>query len=321
MAQVIPAGFVAADENVHPADPGEWSWSESWFLSFVDLDDGPAGTFRVGITPNQNRAMLWFFVAIDGAWYTFEESRLNYSDFDLSADVSYDKWGLRFASHSHDPFDTGSFTFSGVALVRSGPKAGARVPMSVELDYVSAAPMHGTGIGSDEDLTKYGTGRFEQSLTATGTVTVGGEVHQIRAGAHRDKSWGPREWTKNFAMGDLQGEGRQLYFVGDQWPGRAMGYVREGSDNLDFLQVVDAHIEFADETRSIKSADLSFKKPDGTLLSAALIPVTDSINFDIAHAAEPPEHWLYWRTLVQGNVSGWDEPVRGWFEASRFGVA
>jgi hypothetical protein len=34
---------VRSDERFHRADPGEWSWSESWFFSFVDLDGGPAG--------------------------------------------------------------------------------------------------------------------------------------------------------------------------------------------------------------------------------------------------------------------------------------
>ncbi len=50
-----------------------------------------------------------------------------------------------------------------------------------------------------------------------------------------------------------------------------------------------------------------------------LDPVSPSISFDLAHTCEEPEHWLYWRILVEARVSGWPEPVRGWVEASRYG--
>jgi hypothetical protein len=45
------------------------------------------------------------------------------------------------------------------------------------------------------------------------------------------------------------------------------------------------------------------------------------ITLDIAQSGPEPEHWLYWRTLVEARVTGWDAPVRGWLEARRYGVA
>jgi hypothetical protein len=61
-------------------------------------------------------------------------------------------------------------------------------------------------------------------------------------------------------------------------------------------------------------------------------PPVDIAAADGMHPADPgdwswnescrePEHWLYWRTLVEARVAGWDTPARGWFEASRYGVA
>lgn len=307
-------------ERMHAIDPGDLSWNESWLLSWIDRDGGPAGVFRIGVIPNQKRAMLWMFVHIDGAWYTVEESRLGYDDFDLSDSVAYDKWGLSFACRPDGPLTTGRFTFSGYPLIRSGPGAGSRIPMSIDLAYRDCADVHATGIGDDGDSTTYPHGRFEQSLEVTGTVTVGRTTHHVEGGAHRDKSWGPREWRQEFSMGDLQGNNRQLYFVGRRYPDLAMGYLREGDRNLQFMRVIDGQIDFDDEHRTIKQAHMVFEGADGKV-DVRIKPIAPAIVFDIAHTVAVPESWLYWRTLVEASVSAWDEPVRGWFETSRYGHA
>jgi hypothetical protein len=314
-----------SDERLHPVDPGDWSWSESWFLSFIDLDGGPACTFRVGITPNQGRAMLWCFLYVDGAWVTVEESRLAYGDFDLTGEgVSYDRWALRFSCVADEPLETGQFSFEGFGLVRSGPDAGARVPFSIDLRYTAAAPVHGTGVG-DDDLarTTFPTGRFEQSITATGTVVVDGAAHGVRAGAHRDKSWGPRDWRHNFVIGDIQDDGRELYFVGRSFPGEAGGYERIGGGTMQPLHCIDGAIDYDDANRTIRPSRMVFETLDGSArrIAVDVTPAAPSIQFDIAHAVEVPEHWLYYRALVDARVTGWDGPVRGWFEAGRHGVA
>ena len=55
-------------------------------------------------------------------------------------------------------------------------------------------------------------------------------------------------------------------------------------------------------------------------VEAELRPIAPSVTFDMAHTCEKPEHWLYYRTLVEATVSGWDTPCRGWFESSRYGL-
>ena len=84
------------DEQVHPADPAVWSWNESWYFSWIDLDGGPAGFFRLGLLPNQERALIWSYVFHDGTWFGTEETRLRYDDFDLADGMAYDRFGLDF---------------------------------------------------------------------------------------------------------------------------------------------------------------------------------------------------------------------------------
>jgi hypothetical protein len=59
----------AVDEEAHRVDPDDWFWNESWYVSWIDLDRAPAGSFRVGILPNQARAMLWSFMRDGAGWF------------------------------------------------------------------------------------------------------------------------------------------------------------------------------------------------------------------------------------------------------------
>ena len=159
--------LTAADERVHPVDPAAWSWSESWFFSWIDLDGGPAGFFRVGVLPNQGRAMLWSFLHVDGQWLGVEESRLAFDDLVLTDGVAYDKWGLRFGWRPDPPLEGAHFTFEADALVRSGADAGAYVPVSVDLRCSATGSAVRTGSGDDDRRSAHETGRLEQPLEAT----------------------------------------------------------------------------------------------------------------------------------------------------------
>jgi hypothetical protein len=313
--------FGAHDEQIHPADPEDRSWNESWFFSYIDLGGGPAGFFRLGLLPNQRRAMLWSFVHVDGRWLGIEESRLAFDDFDVSDGVAYDRWGLRFAWRPDPPLGGARFTFEGSFLERSGTDSGSYVPVSIELTCAATSECVGTGTGDDDRRSPHEARRFEQTLEATGTVTVDGVAHTVRAGAHRDRSWGPREWRLQFTLGDLQGGDRQLYFVGRSFPGLGGGFLRTGSGSPEHLVALDdSLIEHDDDAHTISTGRLHLKG-ESSDIEVTVRPIAPAVAFDMAHTSERPEHWLYWRTLVEAEVSGWDRPCRGWFETSRYGAS
>jgi hypothetical protein len=79
-------------------------------------------------------------------------------------------------------------------------------------------------------------------------------------------------------------------------------------------------IEYDDAARTMAPAKLRFAADDDEF-DVALVPISPSVSFDMAHTCEVPEPWLYWRILVDAHVSGWATPARGWVEASRYGIA
>jgi hypothetical protein len=317
MSETSP--YVAADELVHRADPAQPSWNESWFFSWIDSGGGPAGFFRVGVMPHQQRAMLWCFVYADGEWLAIEESRVSTDHLDLASGISHDRWALQFGWEPKPPLEGAHFTASGSFLARSGPRSGAWVPVSIDLTCSATSDCFGTGASEDGKLGgEYPAARFEQSLAVSGTVVVGGETHAVRAGGHRDRSWGPREWRQPFALGDVQSPHGQLYFVGRP-NGLGMAYLRELSQEVRHFIWSEAKLDYDDEQRTIRSGRLELAGAGDDRLTVELTPLGPSVAFDMAHTSDPPEHWLYWRTLVQARVTGWDAPAPGWFEASRYG--
>jgi hypothetical protein len=312
--------FEDSDENLHRADPDQRSWNESWFFSWIDLAGGPAGFFRVGVMPNQQRAMLWCFVHVADSWLVIEESRLAYQDLELDDGMSYDKWALQFGWEPKPPLKGARFTTSGSFLARSGPKAGAIVPASIDLICTATSECFGTGAGKDDGVSSYPTARFEQSMEVTGTVTVAGQTHAVNAGGHRDRSWGPREWRQAFALGDVQSQDGQLYFVG-QPSGRGMAYLREPGQEVRNFLWSKADFDYDDDQRTVRSGRLELAGAGEDHVVLEFVPAAPSVAFDMAHTPEQPEHWLYWRALVNATVTGWEAPARGWFEASRYGSA
>jgi hypothetical protein len=314
--------FSPDDELVHAHDPNVWSWNESFLLSWLDPDGGPAGLFRLGILPNQGRGWLWFFLHDEHEWLTVEETRLDLRHFDLTDGATYDAWGLRFGWTPTDPLHRAVFHLDGVTRVRSGPRSGALVPVSIELAASATTPCFGTGTGHEPDeRPQFPASRFEQSVALTGTLTVDGHTRPISCPGHRDRSWGPRTWQVAFALGDLQGRDLQLYFAGSPQPAeRGSGYLRDGH-GMRLISRIDGTIAYDDEHRTIAPSRLVFSDDTSTSIALDLEPASPSISFDMAHSTEPPEHWTYWRLLVNARVDDSDVVLRGWFEANRYGIA
>ena len=142
-------------------------------------------------------------------------------------------------------------------------------------------------------------------------MRIGDETRSVRAAGHRDRSWGPRNWRVTFTLGDLQSEHAQLYFVGApqlartrrRVPARRVG--RAGP-----VRCIGGSVDYDDAARTIAPAQLKFATADGDELDVELEPASPSISFDMAHTCEVPEHWLYWRILVDARVSGWSGTAR-----------
>ena len=321
MSPESSTAFRPEDDLVHPHDPAVWSWNESFLLSWLTPDGGPSGLFRLGLLPNQGRGWLWFFLHVDGEWLTVEETRLDLRHFDLADGATHDAWGLRFGWTPVEPLQRGVFQLDGVARVRSGPRAGALVPLSLELTATATAPCFGTGTGHEPDeKPQFPASRFEQSVMITGTLTVDGQTRAVECPGHRDRSWGPRTWQVGFALGDLHGGGRQLWFAGAPQPReRGSGYLRDG-DGTHRITGIDGTVAYDDQRLTIAPSHLVFSVDDGTSIGVTLEPESTSIVFDMAHSSDPPVHWDYWRTLVKARVDDSDDELWGWFEANRFGV-
>ena len=309
-----------AAEQFHQHDPADLTWNESWLVSWLPAEGPMAGLFRLGTLPNQGRAWLWLWLWTGEDWVTIEETRLDHDHLDRTDGVAYDQWGLRFAYRPTAPLERGRFTIEGIGRVRSGPREGSLVPVSIALDLEARTPCYTTGAGRDEGLTSFPVSRFEQSMAAEGVVVVGGEESPIACPAHRDRSWGPRTWQFPFMLGDLQSADRQIYFAGgpNAEGGVGKGYVREGAD-VATLTSIGAEMAYDDAAATIGPSTLTFGDERGRVLTYRIEPIAPSVRFDMAHASDPPRHFLYWRTLVRATPADGGEPVVGWFEANRFG--
>jgi hypothetical protein len=80
-----------------------------------------------------------------------------------------------------------------------------------------------------------------------------------------------------------------------------------------------SRVVYDDDAHALVTATLVLERASNRV-EARLRPLAPSVTFDMAHTCEEPEHWLYYRTLVEATVSGWERPCRGWFEASRYGI-
>ena len=307
------------DEQFHPHDPDVESWNESWLVSWLPADGIGATLFRLGTLPNQGRAWLWLFTWTGTEWVTIEETRLDDDHLDRGDGVGYDRWGLRFAYRPTVPLETGRFTLSGIGRIRSGPSNGGLVPISIDVELSSSTLAFATGAGRDDGTSAYPTSRFEQSMSARGSVTVGETLITVAGPAHRDRSWGPRTWGYPFMLGDLQAADRQIYFAAapNAEGGRGGGYVRLG-ETTQPIAGIEASVDYRDDEATIGPSTLTFIDVDRIRHAYDLEVLAPSVQFDMAHTGQPAQHWLYWRTLVRATPHDGGPALLGWFEANRF---
>jgi len=185
---VVPAQPASpADEARH--EPSEdLLWSESWYLDFVDTEQGIGGYIRLGLYPNLGTAWYWGCVVGPGRQLVTvidhevalppkrsHEVRTEglWADYTVETPLDHVSVGLEaFAVGADDPADV------------YGDLRGDRVPLGFDLEWET-----------DGGTYAYpGVTRYEVPCRVHGEVLVGAERIEIDGHGQRDHSWGVRDW-------------------------------------------------------------------------------------------------------------------------------
>ncbi|WP_426574114.1 DUF7065 domain-containing protein [Aquihabitans sp. McL0605] len=176
-----------ADEARH-APTDEHLWSESWYLDFVDEDQGIAGYVRLGLYPGMGRAWYWACVVgpdrplvtvIDhdvaippGRSHEIRTEGL-WADYTVETALDHVSVGVEaFAVGVDDPTEV------------YGDLRGDRVPLGFDLEWET--------VGST--FAYPGVTRYEVPCRVHGEVLVGSERIELDGLGQRDHSWGVRDW-------------------------------------------------------------------------------------------------------------------------------
>ena len=96
--------------------------------------------------------------------------------------------------------------------------------------------------------------------------------------------------------------------------------MRDGSDVVP-LATIGAEMAYDDAEATIGRSCLFFTDERGRYHAFDIEPIAPSVQFDMAHASDPPLHWLYCAAPARATPLDGGEPVIGWFEANRFPYA
>lgn len=175
------------DEAAHP--PGdEPLWNESWYWDFADNEQGIGGWIRLGLIPNQNLA--WINALVCGPGMP------TVALLDFEAPLPHDPavvagHGVELRHGATVPLQTYRVEVAGDAQAYDDPSAllrgesGRPVRLSMDLTWAT------TGVPYAYRITT----RYEIPCAVTGTITIDGRSHEIRAvPGQRDHSHGVRDW-------------------------------------------------------------------------------------------------------------------------------
>lgn len=318
-AELTHCGIRFEDEGLHPFDPQEEWWNESWFWDWFDDQGELAGHCRIG-HPTQKRAWVWLFLYHRGEWVAVEEPRLPLGDVQLPR-IAYDRWGLRFAYDPIRPLRSGRLRFSGFGRVIAGPRTGMMLPVGVELEIDAVGAPHTTGRGNltGHMSDVYDACRFEQPIAAQGTLRIGETTHTFRGRGERDHSWGPRNWNIEWTFLVANGEAMRLQCAEVTIPNvtkLGVGYLQR------------------ETTRSLSAVQLDFRLDDAAVLRpftgrvavtvengstfAGRIEIISAAEIDVTHTFVPPRRSIYRRALVRVHPEDGSAPLLGWTELNYF---
>lgn len=319
-------GVGLADEGLHPYDPADPSWNESWFWDWFDADGRRAGQCRIGMFPNQKRLWFWFYVLRPDAagapeWLCIEEPRLDLARLQLPR-LAFEQAGLRFDWRPRRPLLEGRLTVSGRARTISGPRAGRMVDVDLTVEVEAAGVPHSTGQGDVEGHESEGfdARRFEQPIDVRATVTTDGVTDTFVGRGERDHSWGPRAWNIEWTFFAVSRPEQRLQFVEVRIKGFGepitIGYMQSPTSAQEVPRVV-LPVAAHDDLAHPFSGRVEVTAEDGTTLSGE-IEVLAAHEMDISHCLEPSRGTRYHRALVRIVPDEGGEPLIGWLEDNRF---
>ena len=312
-------GIRPEDEGLHPYDPDQEWWNESWFWDFFDASGEQAGHCRIGLHPVQRRVWLWCFLYRDGEWVAIEEPRLPLSEFQLPR-VAYRGWGLEVSWDPIEPLRSGRLRFRGFGRVLSGRRAGQVQPVGADLEVRALAAPHSTGRGevAGHSSEVFDSCRFEQPIALRGELSIGGETLPFEGRGERDHSWGPRSYNMEWTVVVVNGEELRFLCANVRIPGIdpiEMGYLhREKTESLSHAKL---DLSF-DDTSPLApvSGKLQIKTEGGEQLGFRLEAISGA-EIDLTHVLAPPHRTIYRRALIRVHPENGSEALLGWCEFHR----
>lgn len=183
------------DEAMHPTGE-DGHWSESYYFNFVDPKSGVGMFTRMGFRPGNGWADALHAVYLGGQRVAFTYGRrdigkdlsaydgdLKVGDLALTCEAPFKRWTVAYDGPAQDIAD-GAVLVTPAKERAEGWFTPADLSMTVTVEALTEP--HYAADGAH--------GHFEQSIHATGSLTLGGETIAFDGYGVRDKSWGPRNW-------------------------------------------------------------------------------------------------------------------------------
>ena len=174
--------ITAADNgNHHPGEGDDERWQESWFLTWLDPDNGAGGFHHLSQWRNKGICDVWSWTALDGEVVgKYQHLALPIPDADLN-DIEVGGWTIK----TTDPLRAFDFT-------ATYPDAKSAIAYSAHEGHVEEYVLSPAGAS-------IGDNHYESFGLAEGTVEHGGGKREVSGVAFSDHSWGPRDMGKLLA--------------------------------------------------------------------------------------------------------------------------
>lgn len=224
------------DADDYPHQIGtEPNFSESMYFHFADTASGLNGFLRLANRPNEGRGERTVCIFLQDGRVAFSFARPRFAN-----PLDFRAGGL--AVEIEEPFTRHRVTYDGDAHLLADPSlmsdpktalsTSPTVPVQAELAFRAAS---GTWADSLDKEMEFVANHYEQFMTVTGTVEVGGQSFEIDGRGVRDHSWGPRSWQAPYFYrwihGSRDGFGFAAGILGKRDAPTGMGgFVWEGTE-------------------------------------------------------------------------------------------